>query len=70
MQCGRRAIQLGTEVGSPAHAAVGLVYARQADILREWNQLDVALDLVLQGLQLLILQDGQKRGAESWLAGI
>ena len=33
----QRAIQLGTEAGDPAHAAVGLIYARQADILREWN---------------------------------
>lgn len=49
----QRAIQLGTEAGGPAHAAVGLIYARQADIVREWNQLDAALDLALQGLQLI-----------------
>src|SRR5215469_16517022 len=48
----QRAIQLGTKPGRPANAAVGLIYARQADILREWNQLDAVLDLALQGLQL------------------
>ena len=48
----QRAIQSGTEAGSSANAAVGLIYARQADILREWNQLDVALDLALEGFQL------------------
>ena len=49
----QRAIHLGTEAGNPTYAAVGLIYARQADILREWNQLDEALDLALQGLQLI-----------------
>ena len=49
----QRAIQLGTEAGSPANIAVGWIYARQADILREWNQLDEALDLALQGLEFI-----------------
>ncbi len=49
----QRALQLGTEAGSPANPAVGLIYARQADVLREWNQLDEALDLALQGLELI-----------------
>src|SRR5215468_3050034 len=49
----QRALQLGTKAGSPANTAVGWIYARQADILREWNQLDEALDLALQGLELI-----------------
>ncbi len=45
----QHAIQLGSET---THAAFGLIYGRQADVLREWNQLDTALDLALQGHQL------------------
>ena len=61
----QRAIQLGTEAGRPANAAIGLIYAHQADILREWNQLDAALDMALQGLQL-----GRQPGYEVYLPAI
>jgi LuxR family maltose regulon positive regulatory protein len=33
-------------------AAVGLAYAYQADLLREWNRLDEALEFALRGLHL------------------
>ena len=47
----QQAITLGTEsTGSPS-VVVGGTYAYQADVLREWNQLDAALDLVMQGLR-------------------
>lgn len=47
----QQAITLGTEpTGSPS-VVVGGTYTYQADVLREWNQLDAALDLVLQGLR-------------------
>ena len=61
----QRAIQLGTGAGSPANAALGLIYAHQADVLREWNQLDAALDLAFQGLQL-----GMQPGYEVYLPAI
>jgi LuxR family transcriptional regulator, maltose regulon positive regulatory protein len=47
----QQTITLGTEpTGSPS-VVVGGTYAYRADVLREWNQLDTALDLVLQGLR-------------------
>ena len=61
----QRAIHLGTEAGRAANDAIGLIYAHQADILREWNQLDEALDLALQGLQL-----GRQPGYEVYLPAI
>jgi LuxR family maltose regulon positive regulatory protein len=48
----RHAIQLGTKAGSQAHSALSLIYARQADILLEWNQLEAADDLISRGSQL------------------
>ncbi len=46
------AIALGTGPENVPFTAVGLAYAYQADLLREWNRLDEALDFALRGLHL------------------
>ncbi len=48
----QEAIALGTELENVPLTAVGLTYAYQADLLREWNRLDEALDFALRGLHL------------------
>ncbi|HLZ59736.1 MAG TPA: LuxR C-terminal-related transcriptional regulator [Ktedonosporobacter sp.] len=52
VQIARQAALLGTTpVGLP-HAMLCWAYIFHADALRQWNQLDEALDLVLQGVRL------------------
>jgi LuxR family maltose regulon positive regulatory protein len=46
------AIQLGSDPGRPVYSAVGLAFVYQAELQREWNQLDHALERCLQGLTL------------------
>src|SRR6266487_4008198 len=46
------AIALGTGPENVPFVAVGLAYAYQADLLREWNRLDEALEFALRGLHL------------------
>jgi LuxR family maltose regulon positive regulatory protein len=48
----QEAIALGRGPMNMPFAAVGLAYAYQADLLREWNRLDEALEFVLRGLHL------------------
>jgi ATP/maltotriose-dependent transcriptional regulator MalT/WD40 repeat protein/class 3 adenylate cyclase/DNA-binding XRE family transcriptional regulator len=48
----QQASELGTESHGLVSSEVGVAYAYQADVLREWNQLDAALTLVQQGLDL------------------
>jgi LuxR family maltose regulon positive regulatory protein len=48
----QEAIALGTGPENVPFTAVGLAYACQADLLREWNRLDEALDDALGGLHL------------------
>lgn len=43
---------MGTGPENVPFTAVGLAYAYQADLLREWNRLDEALDFALRGLRL------------------
>ncbi|HEX6554834.1 MAG TPA: LuxR C-terminal-related transcriptional regulator [Ktedonobacteraceae bacterium] len=51
-----RAVELARgwarEAGGLLSPNVSLVYGRQAELLREWNQLDDAQELVLQGIEL------------------
>lgn len=47
-----RAIEFASQPGVPPSALVDLPRAWQAELLREWNQLDSALELARQGLQL------------------
>jgi LuxR family transcriptional regulator, maltose regulon positive regulatory protein len=47
-----RAIELVTPVNAPPSALVCFAYARQANLLREWNRLDEALDLILESINL------------------
>jgi len=52
MRHGRRCSRLSHS--EPSQSVLPLswgAYIYQADVLREWNQLDAALDLVLQGLR-------------------
>ncbi|EFH89857.1 LuxR C-terminal-related transcriptional regulator [Ktedonobacter racemifer] len=52
VQIAQQAALLGTTpVGLP-HAMMCWAYIFHADVLREWNRLDEALELVLQGVQL------------------
>ena len=52
VQVARQAALLGTTpVGLP-HAMVSWAYVVHADVLREWNRLDEALELALQGVRL------------------
>ena len=52
VQIAKRAVMRGTTpVGLP-HAQVCWAYIIQADVLREWNRLDEALSLALEGVQL------------------
>ena len=52
VQVAEHAAALGTTpVGLP-HAMVGSAYIYHADVLREWNRLDEALELVLQAVRL------------------
>ena len=46
------AIALGRGPENVPFVAVGLAYAYQADLLREWNRLDEALEFALRGLHL------------------
>ncbi len=46
------AIQLGSEPGQPPYSTVGLAFVYQAELQREWNHLDQALEGCLQGLNL------------------
>lgn len=48
----QEAIALGRGPMHVPFAAVGLAYAYQADLLREWNRLDEALEFALRGLHL------------------
>jgi LuxR family maltose regulon positive regulatory protein len=48
----QEAIALGRGPQNVPFAAVGLAYAYQADLLREWNRLDEALEFALRGLHL------------------
>jgi LuxR family maltose regulon positive regulatory protein len=48
----QEAIALGTGPVNVPFVAVGLAYAYQADLLREWNRLDEALEFALRGLHL------------------
>ncbi len=48
----QEAIVLGKGPQNMPFAAVGLAYAYQADLLREWNRLDEALEFALRGLHL------------------
>jgi LuxR family maltose regulon positive regulatory protein len=48
----QEAIALGRGPMNMPFAAVGLAYAYQADLLREWNRLDEALEFALRGLHL------------------
>ncbi len=48
----QEAIALGRGPMNVPFAAVGLAYAYQADLLREWNRLDEALEFALRGLHL------------------
>ena len=41
-----------SEAGGLLSNTVSLVYGRQAELLREWNQLDAAQELVLQGIEV------------------
>jgi LuxR family maltose regulon positive regulatory protein len=49
----QQATQLGISPEGQPFATVGVAYAYQADVLREWNQLDAALDLALQGMRFI-----------------
>ncbi len=46
------AIQLGTEPNQPPYSAIGLAFIYQAELQREWNQLDKALEACLHGILL------------------
>ncbi len=48
----QEAVALGRGPENMPFAAVGLAYAYQADLLREWNRLDEALEFALRGLHL------------------
>jgi LuxR family maltose regulon positive regulatory protein len=48
----QQAIALGDSEQGPAFATTGIPYAYLADLLREWNRLDEALDVLLKGLEL------------------
>src|SRR6266536_1825694 len=48
----QEAIALGRGPMNVPFAAVGLAYAYQADLLREWNRLDEALEFAMRGLHL------------------
>ncbi|HEX6553028.1 MAG TPA: LuxR family transcriptional regulator, partial [Ktedonobacteraceae bacterium] len=48
----QEAVALGRGPMNVPFAAVGLAYAYQADLLREWNRLDEALEFALRGLHL------------------
>ncbi|BCL83736.1 LuxR family transcriptional regulator [Ktedonobacteria bacterium brp13] len=49
----QQAIALGTSSEGQPFTLVGVAYTCLADVLREWNKLDEALDLALQGLQMV-----------------
>jgi LuxR family maltose regulon positive regulatory protein len=49
----QQAIALGTSSEGQPLALVGVAYTCLADVLREWNKLDEALDLALQGLRMV-----------------
>jgi len=51
-QLAQQAIQLGSKPGEPSLSDVGWPVVFQAEILREWNQLDAAYSLVQEGLVL------------------
>lgn len=59
-----QAIQLGMRPDGLLHTSVGIAYAYYADLLREWNQLDEALDIALQGIAL-----GKQIGYSLYLDG-
>ncbi len=48
----QRAVQLRTRPGGLLLPEVGWPYVIEADILREWNQLDAALELALEAISL------------------
>ncbi len=48
----QEAIALGRGPMNVPFVAVGLAYAYQADLLREWNRLDEALEFAMRGLHL------------------
>jgi LuxR family transcriptional regulator, maltose regulon positive regulatory protein len=52
VQLAQRAAVRGTISGGLPHAQVCWAYIIHADVLREWNRLDEALELALQGVQL------------------
>lgn len=47
-----RAVELVTPVNAPPSALACFAYARQANLLREWDRLDVALELVQESINL------------------
>jgi LuxR family maltose regulon positive regulatory protein len=47
----QQTIELASPHGGPPAASVGAAYICLADVLREWNQLDQALDLAQQGMR-------------------
>jgi LuxR family maltose regulon positive regulatory protein len=48
----QQAIELVAPYGGPPSALAGFAYARQAYLLREWNQLDAALERVQESIHL------------------
>lgn len=48
----QQAIALGSPENRPAYATAGIPYAYRADLLREWDRLDEALDTLHKGLEL------------------
>jgi len=48
----QRAVELGMQPGTLPSALVDVAHAYQAEVLREWNRLDEALDFARQGIQL------------------
>jgi tetratricopeptide repeat protein len=49
----QQAIGLGTPPEGHLFATVGVASAYQVNVWREWNQLDSALDLALQGIRCM-----------------
>jgi LuxR family maltose regulon positive regulatory protein len=52
VQFAKRATLLGTTPSGLPHAMLCRVFIYHADVLREWNRLDEALELILQGIRL------------------
>src|SRR5262249_41670915 len=56
-----RAVELSTIGDTPLLPVVGIAYTYQAALLREWTQLDAALDVVQKAIEM-----GERGGLRVW----